>query len=398
MQAVRKQAGQAGSSQKFVSTGSQQARMQLTRYHLSNFFVSFGLILASLLAVVWLNQALRLMELVINRGAPLADFLLLSILSVPLWLMVAVPLAGFIAVIFVYNRMFSDRELIVAQSFGISPLQLARLPLLFGAGLTAILAVNSLWLLPASFSHFKELQMELRSSVPKILVRNGVFVGLDENLTIFIGEKQADKQIGQVFIQDTRQPDKIVTYTAGNGRFTLKEGRQMLVLEQGQRTEISRQGGNSALLEFDSHSLDISRSSVQQINQRALDSNEESITALFSDTEGLAPKYVAERQAQAHYRITAPIMCLSLSLLAAAMLLRGSYARSGQKMRVVRVVLAGLALQIAFVLSRSAIANLPYLWPLIYLICLLPMPVCLYWLARKKPLLETPQAALMGGH
>jgi len=370
--------------------------MQLTRYHLSNFIVSFSLILASLLAVVWLNQALRLMELVINRGAPLADFLLLSILSVPLWLMVAVPLAGFIAVIFVYNRMFSDRELIVAQSFGISPLQLARLPLLFGFGLMVILAVNSIWLLPASFSHFKELQMELRSTVPKILVRNGVFVGLDENLTIFIGEKQADKQIGQVFIQDTRQPDKIVTYTAGNGRFARQEGRQMLILEQGQRTEISRQGGNSALLEFESHSLDISRNTVQQINQRALDSNEENVFALFRKTAGLTQKYVAERKAQAHYRITAPIMCLSLSLLAAAMLLRGSYARSGQKMRVARVVLAGLALQIAFVLSRSAIANLPYLWPLIYLICLLPMPVCLYWLAHK-PVLEAPRPALLGG-
>ena len=370
--------------------------MQLTRYHLSNFFVSFGLILVSLLAVVWLNQALRLMELVINRGAPLVDFLLLSILSVPLWLMVAVPLAGFIAVIFVYNRMFSDRELIVAQSFGISPLQLARLPLLFGIGLSCILAVNSLWLLPTSFSHFKELQMELRSSVPKILVRNGVFVGLDENLTIFIGEKQADKQIGQVFIQDTRQSDKIVTYTAGNGRFALKEGRQMLILEQGQRTEISRQGGNSALLEFDSHSLDISRSSVQEMNQRALDTNEQTITDLFRDTQGLAPEHIAERKAQAHYRITAPIMCLSLSLLAAAMLLRGTYARSGQKMRVVRVVMVGLAVQIAFVLSRSAIANLPYLWPLIYLICLVPIPVCLYWLARKKPVLKAPQIALMG--
>ncbi len=65
-------------------------------------------------------------------------------------------------------------------------------------------------------------------------------------------------------------------------------------------------------------------------------------------------------------------------------------------MRVARVVLAGLALQIAFVLSRSAIANLPYLWPLIYLICLLPMPVCLYWLARQQPVLEA-RVALLGG-
>ncbi len=149
---------------------------------------------------------------------------------------------------------------------------------------------------------FQGIADGIAQHVPKILVRNGVFVGLDENLTIFIGEKQADKQIGQVFIQDTRQPDKIVTYTAGNGRFALQEGRQMLILEQGQRTEISREGGNSALLEFDSHALDISRSTVQQINQRALDSNEENVFALFRKTVGLTQKYVAERKAQAHYR------------------------------------------------------------------------------------------------
>ena len=109
-------------------------------------------------------------ELLVNRGAAVGDFLLMSIASMPLWLMIAIPISGFIAVNWVFNRILADRELLVMQSIGLSPLQLAKAPIALGVMLTAFLVFNSVYLLPTSFGAYKDLQFKLRNGIPTILL------------------------------------------------------------------------------------------------------------------------------------------------------------------------------------------------------------------------------------
>ena len=97
-----------------------------------SFLFTTLLVLASLLAVVWLNHALRMLELVVNKDASFFDFILLSLFPMPLWLIIALPMAGFIGVIWTIYRFLTDRELIVMQAIGISPSQFSKTPLLFG--------------------------------------------------------------------------------------------------------------------------------------------------------------------------------------------------------------------------------------------------------------------------
>jgi len=80
-----------------------------------------------LVGIIWLFQTIRILELVVNRGAAVSDFLIMSVASMPLWLMIAIPISGFIAINWVYSRILADRELLVMQSIGLSPLQLAKL-------------------------------------------------------------------------------------------------------------------------------------------------------------------------------------------------------------------------------------------------------------------------------
>ena len=56
-----------------------------------------------------------------NRGAAVGEFLPMSITSMPLWLMIAIPISGFISVNWVFSRILADRELVVMQSIGLSP-------------------------------------------------------------------------------------------------------------------------------------------------------------------------------------------------------------------------------------------------------------------------------------
>ena len=359
--------------------------MYFQRYHIGQYASVGLLILISLIGVVWLNQALRLLELVISRGAPLFSFLYLSILALPLWLMVAAPLAAFIAVIWVLNRLTADRELIVMQALGLSPLQFGWLPILFGAMVTALLVINSLWLLPAGFSEFKTVQHQLRHSIPKVLIQNKVFIDLDDKLTIFIGGRAAQNEVTSVFIQDSRQDDRTVTVTAQKGRFEVRPSGPVLLLENGQRTELRTNGAAAAVLAFETHSIDIARAEANQDAERTtLDVNEDSIRNLLDPSTALSPRYVGERIAQGHYRLASPFMALALCVLATASLLSARLRRDGMGRQIGLTIAAGIGLQILLVMARSATVSNPALWPLIYLICIAPIPIGIMQLTRQS--------------
>jgi len=67
---------------------------QLNKYLFSHIMGIWFIILGCLMAVIWLNQSLRILDIVIAQGASLRDFLLYSALAAPLWLIITVPLSA----------------------------------------------------------------------------------------------------------------------------------------------------------------------------------------------------------------------------------------------------------------------------------------------------------------
>src|SRR5215467_7152755 len=94
-------------------------------------FLLFTLLLT---LVVWMTQALRLLDLVINRGQSAAIFAYLTMLMVPSLLVVIVPIAFFGAAIYTLNKLNSESELVVMWSAGLSRAQISA-PVLAVAGI-----------------------------------------------------------------------------------------------------------------------------------------------------------------------------------------------------------------------------------------------------------------------
>ena len=347
--------------------------MNLNLYLFKQFITTSLLVLFSLVGVVWLNHALQMLEFIVSKDSSFIDFILLSVFPMPLWLVVALPMAGFIGVIWVISRFLSDRELIVMQAVGLSPLQFARMPVLFGGLLTVFLYVNSVYLLPASFGQFKALQTQVRSAIPKLLVQDNIFIDIADDLTLFVGERISQNEVGRVFIQDARNPDVIVTFTSESGEFSTLEGRPVFLLRNGQRTELSENGQSSAQLTFETHTLDISQKITQNLNRDVLDMNEDSILNLLDPEKAATPRYARERMAMAHYRLSSPLMALTLAVLAASIMMHGRILRETMSRRVLYAALAGIFVQTMLILARSASVSAPFLWPLMYLSAIIPL-------------------------
>ena len=106
---------------------------KLNRYIVKQIFIGFLLVTFSLLSILWLTQSLRFVDLITNKGIPVGLFVKLTSLLMPRLFVLLSPICAFVAVLFVYNRMLGDRELVVIKSAGISPWQGAKPALIIGA-------------------------------------------------------------------------------------------------------------------------------------------------------------------------------------------------------------------------------------------------------------------------
>ena len=336
-----------------------------------------------LVGIIWLFQTIRILELVVNRGAAVGDFLVMSVASMPLWLMIAIPISGFIAVNWVFSRILADRELLVMQSIGLSPLQLAKAPIALGILLTTFLAVNTVYILPTSFGVYKDLQFKLRNSIPTILLRDGVFIEVVDDMTMFIGSRDDDDIMRDLFIHDARIADRIITMTAQSGEFIERDGSPTLILQNGERSERNVKGQNGAVLLFDTHSVTITRNSSQKTERATIDINEDSISNLLSPDAAHSPQYYLQRHAEGHYRIASPWLGLGLALLSAAIILRGQIRRDLWTRRASLNIGACVLVIITVVVSRGWVTNNANLWPFIHLSVLAPIVIA-FWLLRQR--------------
>ncbi|MEC8309972.1 MAG: LptF/LptG family permease [Pseudomonadota bacterium] len=354
--------------------------MQFDRYLFGQMIRTTIAVSVTLVGIMWLFQTIRLLEVVINRGAPISNFLLMSVTVIPLWLTIAVPVSAFVAVIWVFQRAVADRELLVMQASGRSALQLARAPLALGILLTLVLIVNSVMVLPQSFGIYKRVQFEVRNSIPTVMLQDNVFIDVVDGLTMLIGEKLDDGLAKDLFIHDERTEGKVITMTARVGQFVERDGLPAVILQEGERIELSKSGDSGATLLFDTHTVTIAPKDKTVSSQMPIDMNEDTISNLLNPEKSPYPDYFNQRRAEGHYRIVSPALALVLILIATVGALFGQVRRHTWSKRTLLMIVGSIVSISALVSSRSLATSLPSTVPLLYASVLVPSLIMLVML------------------
>src|ERR1700741_3118466 len=186
----------------------------LDRYILRQCFGVMIFVTAALSAAIWLAQSLRLIDLIVNRGLSIEVFLYLAALILPRFLDIVLPIGAFIAVLFTFNRLITESEVVVMRSAGLSHVALAK-PVMMLAGVACfILASLSVYFLPASNRAFKDLQFEIRNRFVSSLIQEGTFTTIADKLTIYIRSRDDRGEVIGLLISDSRDPQKPVTILA----------------------------------------------------------------------------------------------------------------------------------------------------------------------------------------
>ncbi len=353
---------------------------QYKKYLLAHLFWPAVLITLALTGIVWLTQVLRFIDFMLNRGLSLGDFLYLTGLMLPGLLLLITPIALCIAVMFTYNRLTADSELIVLNAVGVSRLQLAQ-PVVMAGLLTAVVCYAlALYLMPIANTHFRDIRTFFRDKYASVLLEEEVFNTPIDGVTVFIRSRDSDSTLHGVLIHDSRNVKETVTMIADRGHMQQTPTGPRFYLEHGVRQQW--RDGRVSWLTFDNYALDISFFAKDMSRDREPD--ELKLGELFNPPATIPPKEIPMLRAEGHYRLTWPMLAVSLPLMAISILFSGEFNRRGQWRRITAASGAMLVMALVFFTVRNAIIKHAMLIPVLYMAAIGPSVWAVYRLSINR--------------
>lgn len=334
-----------------------------------------------LVGIIWLQQSLRFIDLIVNRGLNVGEFVLLTILLIPNVLMIILPLSYFFGVCNSLKRLRDDNEVDALFASGISRLQLLKPALRVALMVIAIGYVNAFWALPAGKTYFKDIQYELRQNRTVQLLEEGTFNQVTPTLMVYIKKRDIDGNLTGLLVHDTSSPTRPVTWLAQQGRvYVSPQSSLSLELVGGSRQEVSE--NNLNILQFENHTIDLAQS-VQKQDGRYRDADERFLSELLFFTPP-HPNDQLKFNAELQRRLLWPLTPLPLAMIAVALLLHPLKNRKGITLPMVATITLGIVYQVILMVlaARAEDGNLAVL----YGQWLLPLGVCsfLYFYLRGR--------------
>jgi lipopolysaccharide export system permease protein len=233
---------------------------------------SFGGTLIVILTIVVTMMLIRaLAQAAGGRVAP-QDVLLLLAYTALGQLPMILSLSLFVAVVSTLTRMYRDSEMAIWFSSGVSLLRFLPVTLRFALPLMLCLAALSVLLGPWATRQMINLRdtYENRSDLSR--VAPGQFESSSNGQRVFFVDKDSTEagEGRHIFILDKKVDSESVT-TAQAGRIEpAGDGRRVLILENGARTDLDQRTGHKTLARFDEYRIVVGEKSLAPVEEQPL--------------------------------------------------------------------------------------------------------------------------------
>ena len=340
------------------------------RYVLAQLLLLFGFFALILVSVYWINRAVVLFDQLLADGQSAGAFLTLSLLTLPNVVRMVLPIAAFVATVYVVNRLTVESELVVAQATGMSPWRLARPVAAFGLVATLLMGALVHVLVPQSRIALAEREAEIEANVTARMLSEGRFLHPANGVTFYIREITPQGVLRGVFLSDARERGTRVTYLAAEGYLLRRErdGQPVLLMLDGSAQTYDEGARRLSTTVFESFSYDVGELAGTGTRERR-DVREYPTPVLFAPPEralaetGEAP---GDFLYEAHLRVVQPFTPLIAALVGFAALRLGGYSRFGVWKQIGLAVAVILLVQVGENAVADAARRDTGLWPLIY--------------------------------
>ena len=310
------------------------------------------MLLLVLTGLAWMVQIMSMMKFLMNYGVKLTNFLGLTAMMIPFIVSIIVPFVTFIAILFVYNKMISDNEVVVIAASGTSPARIARPAIVLAGFLTIVHLVLNTWIVPATQAKFYDTQWNLRYGLAHIKLQEAAFTEMSHGLVVYV-DKVSGHDLSQVMLSDTRSNNSQMTIFARTGKLVTTMRGLSIVMTDG---SLQATGNGNVIGTFDTFDMDLSV--TEKSGGSAFKARRMSTSALIkSMSQNMTIKQYKTVLAELCNRILGPFMNLILALLCVTILLRSSLLRRRTSFAPAIAVLAMSVVMASFMSLSSMLDN-----------------------------------------
>ena len=328
---------------------------------LTNVFISTLVFIS----VVWLSQSFKTIKLIIDKGAGVYEFLILSAYSFPSWLLIALPFGTFAGCMISYFKLENDKEIVVMKAAGMNFLKISSPAIIIALLSSIILFINVHFVLPFTYANFKVLQNQIRNSSQEFIIKDNVFVDLNNTQTIFIEKLKSNNSFEEIFIQDRADTEKTIELFARDGYLNRENGKVILYLNKG--TRISTDQNNiSTIMDFKKYNLVIKTDKIKSNEPRVVEYNEYNFFQLIKKSKSdLANE--GNLLAEAHNRNTICLLPIIYTLIVTVSILIGYHSRTPSIYRKITSIGLLVLVQSLIILLKNMVHFNLNLLPIMYL-------------------------------
>lgn len=297
-------------------------------------------------------QIMSMMKFLMNYGIKMTSFLGMTMMMIPLIISIIIPFVTFISVLFVYNKLISDNEIVVISASGYSPGQIARPGLMLAGILTLLHLILNVWIVPATQSKFYDTQWNLRYGLAHLKLQEAAFTEMSHGLVVYV-DKVAGHNLKQVMLSDTRDTKSQIVIFAEEGQLVSTVRGLSIVMTNG---SLNITGNGNINGTFDTFDMDLSlnekksgaSSRVRRMSTHSL------LKSLRGDITAKQRKSIT---AELYNRFLGPIMNLVLAALCLVVLLRSSLLRRRTSFAPVAAVICMSVVMSVFMSLSNMLSN-----------------------------------------
>ena len=272
-------------------------------------FVSTGFFVFSiLLAIIVLTQLIRLLGESVGGTLPVDAVLVLLGFSAMNYLPILLSISLFLAVLLTLTRSYSESEMVVWFSAGVSLMRWIRPVMLFATPVVSVIALLSLVLAPWAMSKVDDIREKLESRDDVAVAAPGTFRESKQADRVFFLENVSpgNNQVGNIFVQSVQQ-GKVGTIVARQGlQETAANGDKFIVLLNGKRHEGIPGQLDYKIVEFERYSM-----RVETVESKKKPPNPKAFSTLY-----LLENRSSWNMSELNWRLGLPVSALLLSFLA----------------------------------------------------------------------------------
>ncbi|MFI4949401.1 MAG: LPS export ABC transporter permease LptF [Caulobacterales bacterium] len=308
----------------------------------------------ALTAVALLSQSLSGLDLIVNQRQSAIVFLKVTLLAMPQLVNMVLPIAVFVAGLVSLNRLHTEQEIVVCFAGGMSRWRVISPAMRLAATIAFLALLMNLWVQPVAYRAMRAELFQVRADLAATMVREGEFTEPVPGLTVYAQSVDANGDMHNLFIHQTKQDGAATTYMANSGRMTQRQGKSVLILRDGSTQEFSPRGVLNYLT-FNEYPFPLGtlNNPDEMIHYKPSDRYLHEL--LFPDLQqGWEQRNRKGLLAEGHARLATPLYNIAFMAMALSAIIGGGFSRLGYARRIATVGGAAAVVRILGFVAQSA--------------------------------------------